>query len=90
MKNQNKQDRSITDIETEAQETLNPAKPHYHKDENGFLVQCYHSCTKGLHGIKETMMSPAFWVATTLTWPIEHFLYEHVAPFSWIGKLMGH
>jgi hypothetical protein len=81
---------TLPEIEAHAQEHEPRTKPHYHKDENGFLVQCYHVCHKGLRGVKETLMSPAFWVATTLTWPIEHFIYDHIPPFSWIGHLIRH
>jgi hypothetical protein len=83
-------DMSLPEIEAHAQQHECPTKPHYHKDENGFLVQCYHVCHKGLQGVKETLLSPAFWIATTLTWPLEHAIYNFVPPFSWIGHLIGH
>lgn len=78
------------ELEAHALETEQRTRPHYHKDEDGFLIQCYHVCSKGLTGVKETLMSPAFWIGTTIAWPFEHFLYDHVPPFMWIAKLMGH
>lgn len=89
MKNEKVQ-KSIPEIEAEAMEKQTSTQPHYHKDERGVLVQCYHACTKGLGSVRETLTNPVFWIGTTVTWPFEHFLYEHVPPFSWIAHLMGH
>ena len=91
MNNKSKtQDMTLPELEAYAQEHECSTKPHYHKDENGFLVQCYHVCHKGLQGVKETLLSPAFWICMTVGYPFEHGLYNHVWPFSILGKLMGH
>lgn len=57
-------------------------QPHYHKDEKGVLVKCYHECRSLLTDWK-------FILGVTLSFPIEHFIWEHVWPFSLITKLMG-
>ena len=56
---------------------------HFHKDEQGRLVKCYHS-TKNI-------VPPFIWWATgfTIGYPIEHFLWEKVWPFYWILELIG-
>lgn len=46
------------------------------------LNRCYHSC-------RSTVSQPNFWIGLTLGWPLEHFLYEHVWPFTWIARLLG-
>lgn len=55
---------------------------HTHKDENGFLVRCFHSC-------KNSLTSWQFWLGMTIGFPFEHFLYEKVWPFNLIPKLLG-
>lgn len=54
--------------------------PHFHVDEHGFLVRCYHRAKTNYVG---------FIVGTTLSFPLEHFLYEKVPPFSWITQWLG-
>ena len=57
---------------------------HYHTDENGILVKCYHEC-------KNTLRQASFWIGVSVSWPIEHFLWSHVWPFSILGEfIMGH
>lgn len=42
------------------------------------------------HGIRHTLLRPAFWIGMTLGFPVEHLLWERVWPFSWITKnLLG-
>lgn len=55
---------------------------HFHKDENGLLVRCYHKS-------KDILLSGSFWVGVTLSFPIEHFLWERVWPFRVISEWMG-
>lgn len=56
--------------------------PHTHVDKNGFVVECYHEA-------KSQLTSVSFWIGITLSFPIEHFLWEKVPPFSWLTKLLG-
>lgn len=62
-------------------ETL-PTEPHYHRNQQGKLVACYHVC-------RSVFLSPGFWWGTTLSFPIEHYLYTKVWPFTLITKLLG-
>ncbi len=55
---------------------------HTHKDENGVLVKCYHKC-------RNVLTDYAFWIGITVSYPIEHFLWEKVPGFSHIAQLMG-
>jgi hypothetical protein len=55
---------------------------HYHKDPEGKLVKCYHSC-------KSVLTSTAFWFTTTISFPLEHFLWEKVPPFKYLASLLG-
>lgn len=55
---------------------------HTHVDKNGFLVDCYHST-------KNVILSGSFWLGVTLSFPLEHFLWEKVWPFSAITAWMG-
>jgi hypothetical protein len=56
--------------------------PHFHRDERGFLVKCYHS-TKSL------LVDHAFWIGLTIGFPLEHFLWTKVWPFYELAELMG-
>jgi len=56
-------------------------KPHYHSDEAGLLVRCYHKC--------RTVFTWQFFVGITISFPFEHFLWEKVPPFSWLAGFMG-
>lgn len=55
---------------------------HFHKTETGVLVKCYHKTTSVFKDV-------GFWIGLTLGFPIEHYLWEHVYPFSEITKLLG-
>lgn len=55
---------------------------HTHEDEHGFLVKCYHQS-------KSVMLSVSFWLGVTLSFPIEHFIWEKLPGFSYITHLMG-
>ena len=57
-------------------------KPHYHRIPKGKLVACYHTC----HSV---LASPAFWIGTFITWPVEHYVWEHVWPFQLLALAMG-
>lgn len=58
------------------------SKGHLHVTEEGKLIACYHQC-------KNTLSSPAFYLGVTLSFPLEHYLWEHVWPFTIVTKLMG-
>lgn len=55
---------------------------HYHKDEKGEFVKCLHEC-------KNIVLTPSFWLLTTITFPFEHFIWERLPPFNWLTKLLG-
>lgn len=57
-------------------------KLHYHKNEDGVLVKCYHAC-------RRVAFTPAFWIGVTVSFPLEHFLWEKVWPFYLITTWMG-
>ena len=56
------------------------SKVHYHEDQMGLLVECYHKCRSGI---------PGFVIGTLVAFPIEHYLYEKVWPFTLITKWLG-
>jgi len=58
-----------------------PVKPHTHVDDRGFVVKCYHET-------KSMLLSVSFYVGITLTFPIEHWLWEHT-PLKYIAEWMG-
>lgn len=80
---------TIQELEEKAQSELQPQMPHHHKDENGFLRECYHVCGNGLTSVAETLKSIPFWVGVTVSYPFEHFLWEHVPVFSHIAHWIG-
>jgi len=55
---------------------------HFHKTEDGVLVKCYHQC-------RSVITSPAFWFGTTLSFPLEHFIWEKLWPFYLITHWLG-
>ena len=56
--------------------------PHYHKDERGLLVECYHKA--------KSFGWTSFLLGVTLSFPVEHYLWEKVPPFAWVAKwLLG-
>lgn len=55
---------------------------HTHLDERGLAVKCYHNCRNLLTNWK-------FWMGVTLTFPLEHFLWEKVWPFYTLTEWMG-
>ena len=57
-------------------------KFHVHKDENGFLVRCYHQA-------KPLLLNWKWWASLTFSFPIEHALWEHVWPFKLFTQWMG-
>lgn len=61
--------------------------PHYHKNEDGILVKCYHGCRSVLTDWK-------FFLGVTVSFPLEHFLWTKVPVFSdiahWLGLIGSH
>lgn len=57
-------------------------QPHYHKDEQGFLVRCYHNGVNLLTDYK-------FWIGVTISFPLEHFIWERLWPFYLLSDYLG-
>ena len=57
-------------------------KFHYHKNENGLLIKCYHKS-------KSFILDYSFWIGLTLGFPLEHFLWEKIWPFTLLTKILG-
>lgn len=55
---------------------------HFHEDEQGFLVRCYHKS-------RAAVLSLGFWVGLTIGFPVEHFIWEKIWPFTLITKWLG-
>ena len=55
---------------------------HTHVDERGALVKCYHET-------KSILLSFSFWLGVTLSFPLEHFIWEKVWPFYMLTELLG-
>jgi hypothetical protein len=41
------------------------------------------------HAIRHTILRPAFWLGLTMGFPVEHFLWERIWPFTVVTKLLG-
>lgn len=61
------------------------AERHYHRDEAGYLVRCYHVCRSNLTSAK-------FWfgltIVNTLEWLPEHALWARVPGFRVIAHFV--
>lgn len=68
--------------QVENSNSQNSSHSHYHVDERGFLVKCYHHC-------KSFVKMPSFWIAQTFLFPLEHFLWTQVPGFSHIAHFLG-
>ena len=58
-----------------------PSDHHSHVTEDGTLVKCYHKT-------KAMLLNVEFYVATVISFPIEHWLYEK-GPLHFISVWMG-
>jgi hypothetical protein len=58
------------------------SKPHTHTTEDGLIVRCYHKS-------KATVLSAGFWLGLTMGFPLEHFLWQKLWPFTIITNLLG-
>ena len=41
------------------------------------------------HQFRTNILNTSFWLGLTLSFPLEHFLWEHVWPFKIISKWLG-
>ncbi len=55
---------------------------HTHPDESGKLIKCYHET-------KSMLLSTNFWIATIVSFPFEHFLWEKIWPFYLISHWLN-
>ena len=55
--------------------------PHYHKTPNG-LVACLHKC-------KSCLTDLSFWIGVTVSFPLEHVIWEKIPPFNYIARYFG-
>jgi len=55
---------------------------HFHIDQSGKLVGCYKACIS-------LLTSWQFWIGVTISFPLEHFLWEHVWPFYILTNAFG-
>jgi hypothetical protein len=62
---------------------------HFHTDERGVLVRCYHKC-------RTAVFSGTFWtgvivsnITNVFAFPFEHVLWEKVWPFYHITAWLG-
>lgn len=74
--------RSIDEEDQNCRTDTNVTRPHFHRNAQGRLVECYHVC-------RSLLISPAFWFGTFITWPIEHYLWEKVWPFNLLAHYLG-
>lgn len=57
-------------------------QPHYHADETSALIKCYHKC-------RNVLTDYTFWIGITVSYPLEHALYEKVWPFTLVKEFLG-
>jgi hypothetical protein len=55
---------------------------HDHTDSKGIIHKCYHEC-------REVFAQWGFWIGVTVSFPIEHFIWEKVPPFKYLTTLIG-
>lgn len=77
----------VSSIEAEEQRCLqqeagDESKLHYHRTEEGKLSKCYHVC-------KNIITDYKFWMVTTLSFPLEHAIWDKVWPFTLITHFLG-
>lgn len=57
-------------------------EPHYHYNKEGILIRCYRHCSSLFTDYR-------FWIGVTISYPLEHFLWEHVWPFKLVMHFLG-
>lgn len=55
---------------------------HEHINEHGVLVKCYHRC-------RSVLTDYGFWLGCTISFPLEHFIWEKIPVFRDISAWMG-
>lgn len=55
---------------------------HYHPDESGLLHKCWHRC-------RTSVLQPGFWLGVTLSFPLEHLIWERLWPLNLLTKALG-
>lgn len=65
-----------------AHEVREESHEHTHVTPKGKVVTCYHKC-------KNTLTDASFWIGVTVSYPLEHALWEHLWPFSLLAELIG-
>jgi len=55
---------------------------HAQKKAHGWWAKC-------LSAAREYLTKPSFWLGISLSFPIEHFLWEKIWPFDVLTKLLG-
>lgn len=55
---------------------------HFHLNEEGVLVKCY-------HGTKNLLSDYRFWIGVTISFPLEHALWTKVWPFYYLAESLG-
>lgn len=57
---------------------------HEHVTKDGFVVKCYHEC-------RSLFTDWRFILGITISYPFEHFIWEHIWPFMLLTQLLnGH
>lgn len=61
------------------------SQPHFHETETGVLAKCYHKTTSLCN-----FRSVGLWIViTTISFPLEHYIWEQLEPFMTIAKMLG-
>jgi hypothetical protein len=55
---------------------------HDHVEKPGLARYCLHQC-------RAVLKDWGFWIGVTVSFPIEHFLWEHIWPFRLLTNLLG-
>lgn len=70
-------------MDREKRVTESTGKLHHHRI-NGALISCYHVCRT-----RWWLWIPLWLLAQTLSFPFEHYLWEHVPPFEGVTQWLG-
>lgn len=60
-----------------------PEAKHVHVDEKGVWHWCYHQC-------KNVITAWQFWLGVTVSFPVEHLIWEKIWPFYLLTDLLHH
>ena len=56
---------------------------HYHRTEDGFFVRCYHAASKSI------LTNWKFWAVLLISFPVEHYIWTKVYPFTLFAGFLG-